>query len=152
MKRFLYIVYGLFAAGAVRKFWKDVGKHREFKVMCNRYDMRSSWFNVKLVYVRDTLIGSSRIDGGNVKLRHYIVSGYFRRFRCRGASSNVDVMCELRKAMDIYIKRHGGLAKGIDYSLAPMPAYVGGVEYRGNKGLEDFDLVKEAFYGIPREL
>jgi hypothetical protein len=140
----------MFLVGAARKVVSNLWKYREFKVQSNMYGMKSSWYCVKLMYVR---VENSRIDSADVKLRHFIISGFFRRFRLRGASSTLDVLCEVRKSMDKYIRSHGGLVKGIDYSIAPMTAYVGGeVQYRGKNCLEEFSLIKEAFYGIPREL
>ncbi len=151
MKRFLYMIYGLFLVGAARKAVKMVSEYEEFHVRFTRDCMRSSWFEIKLVYLKTSTIGN--LEGIPVKMMHVISSGFYRRFRCRGASGHSDCCVAVRKAMDKYIKGHGGLGEGVGYSLAPVHALVNCVDIIPKDiDMSEFDLVKEAFYGIPREL
>lgn len=151
MKRFLYIIYGLFFAGAARKVVKMVSEYEEFHVRFTKDCMRSSWFEIKLVYHKTRTIGD--VDGIAVKMMQVIHSGYFRRFRCRGASGHSDCCVAVRKAMEKYINGHGGLGEGVSFGLAPVHALVGGLQITPKDvDMSEFDIIKEAFYGIPREL
>lgn len=151
MKRFLYMIYGLFLFGAARKAVKMVSEYEEFHVRCTKDCMRSSWFEIKLIYNKTKTVGN--LEGIPVKMMHIIHSGYFRRFRCRMASGNSDCCVAVRKAMEKYIRSHGGLGEGVGFNLAPMNALVGGLQVQPKDvDMSEFDLVKEAFYGIPREL
>lgn len=151
MKRFLYIIYGLFLVGAARKAVRTVSAYEEIHLLRTRDSMRSSWFEIKLVYNKTQTVGN--LEGIPVKMMHIIRSGYYRRFRCRRASGNSDCCVAVRKAMERYIRSHGGLEEGVGFNLAPMHALVDCVQITP-KGVDmsEFDLVKEAFYGIPREL
>lgn len=151
MKRFLYIIYGLFLFGAARKAVKMVSEYEEFHVRCTKDCMRSSWFEIKLIYNKTKTMG--KLEGIPVKMMHIISSGYYRRFRCRRASGNSDCCVAVRKAMEKYIRSHGGLGEGVGFNLAPMHALVSCIEViHKDIDMSEFDLVKEAFYGIPREL
>lgn len=151
MKRFLYIIYGLFLFGAARKAVKMVSEYEELHVRFTKDCMRSSWFEIKLVYHKIRTVGS--VEGIPVKMMHVINSGFGRRFRCRGASGNSDCCVAVRMAMDKYIKGHGGLGKGISFGLAPVHAIVSCIEIVPKDiDMSEFDLIKEAFYGIPKEL
>ena len=151
MKSFLYIIYGLFALGAARKVARTVSNYEEFHLRCTKDFLRSSWFEVKLVYLKTSVVGAR--DGSEVKMMSVFHSGYFRRFRCRRAVGNSDCCMAVRKAMEKYIRGHGGLGEGIEFSLAPMHSFVGGIQVMPkNFDPSEFELVKEAFYGIPREL
>ena len=151
MKRFLYIIYGLFLVGAARKAVDMVSKYEEFYVRNTMDCMRSSWFAIKLVYHNTRTVGD--VEGIPVKMMQVIHSGYFRRFRCRGASGHSDCCVAVRKAMDKYIRSHGGLGEGVSFGLAPMHAFVGGLQIIPKDiDMTEFDIIKEAFYGIPREL
>ena len=151
MKRFLYMIYGLFLVGAARKAVKKVSEYEEFYVRCTKDSMRSSWFEIKLVYNKTRTVGS--LEGIPVKMMHIIRSGYYRRFRCRRASGNSDCCVAVRKAMEKYIRSHGGLEEGVGFNLAPMHALVDSVQVTPKDvDMSEFDLIKEAFYGIPREL
>lgn len=151
MKRFLYIIYGLFLVGAARKAVKKVSEYEEFYVRCTKDSMRSSWFEIKLVYHKTKTIGD--LEGIHVKMMHIIRSGFYRRFRCRRASGHSDCCVAVRKAMEKYIRSHGGLGKGISFGLAPMHALVSCIEnIPKDIDMSEFDLIKEAFYGIPKEL
>lgn len=152
MKRFLYIIYGLFLFGAARKAVKTVSEYEEFHVRCTKDCMRSSWFEIKLVYYKAMTMGN--LEGIPVKMMHIIRSGYYRRFRCRRASGHSDCCVAVRKAMEKYIRSHGGLEEGVGFSLAPMHALVDcGVQITPKDvDMSEFGLIKEAFYGIPREL
>lgn len=151
MKRFLYIIYGLCLFGAARKAVKTVSAYEEIHLLRTRDSMRSSWFEIKLVYNKTSTVGN--VEGIPVKMMHIIRSGYYRRFRCRRASGHSDCCVAVRKAMEKYIQSHGGLGEGVGFSLAPMHALVDCVQITP-KGVDmsEFDLIKEAFYGIPREL
>ena len=151
MKRFLYIIYGLFLVGAARKAVKTVSAYEEFHVHCTKDSMRSSWFEIKLVYHKISTMGN--LEGIPVKMMRIIRSGYYRRFRCRRASGHSDCCVAVRMAMEKYIRSHGGLEEGVGFNLAPMHALVDCVQITP-KGVDmsEFDLIKEAFYGIPREL
>lgn len=151
MKRFLYIIYGLFLFGAARKAVKTVSEYEELHLLRTRDSMRSSWFEIKLVYNKIKTIGD--LEGIPVKMMHIIHSGYARRFRCRRALGNSDCCVEVRKAMEKYIRSHGGLEEGVGFNLAPMHALVDCVQITPKDvDMSEFDLIKEAFYGIPREL
>lgn len=151
MKMFLYMIYGLFLVGAARKAVKKVSEYEEFYVHCTKDCMRSSWFEIKLVYNKTSTVG--KLEGIPVKMMHIIRSGDCRRFRCRRASGHSDCCVAVRKAMEKYIKGHGGLGEGVGYSLAPVHALVNCVDIIPKDiDMSEFDLVKEAFYGIPREL
>jgi hypothetical protein len=151
MKRFLYIIYGLFLFGAARKAVKTISEYEEIHFLRTRDSMRSSWFEIKLVYHKISTVGN--LEGIPVKMMHIIHSGYSRRFRCRRASGHSDCCVEVRMAMEKYIKSHGGLGEGVGFSLAPMHALVGGLQVTPKDvDMSEFDLIKEAFYGIPREL
>lgn len=151
MKRFLYIIYGLFLVGAARKAVKMVSDYEEFHVRCTKDCMRSSWFEIKLVYHKTKTMGN--VEGIPVKMMHIIHSGYFRRFKCRRASGNSDCCVEVRKEMDKYIKGHGGLGDGVGFGLAPVHALVNCIQVIPKDiDMSEFDIIKEAFYGIPREL
>lgn len=104
MKRFLYIIYGLFLVGAARKAVKMVSDYEEFHVRFTKDCMRSSWFEIKLVYNKTMTVGN--LEGIPVKMMHIIHSGYYRRFRCRRASGNSDCCVAVRKAMEKYIQSH----------------------------------------------
>lgn len=151
MKRFLYIIYGLFLVGAARKAAKMLSKYEEFHVNFTRDSMRSSWFEIKLVYRKTMTMGD--VEGIPVKMMQMIPSGYFRRFRCRRASGHSDCCVAVRNAMDKYIRSHGGLGDGVGFNLAPMHALIGGLQITSRDiDMSEFELIKEAFYGIPREL
>ncbi len=149
MKRFLYVIYGLCLLGAARKAVKMVSSYEEFHVNFTRDCMRSSWFEIRLFYTKVSTIGLR--DGDQVRLMREINSSYFRRFRCRRASGHSDCCVAVRKAMDRYIRSHGGLGEGISYRLAPIHA-VHCVCMPTDIDMTEFDVIKEAFYGIPREL
>ena len=151
MKRFLYIIYGLFLVGAARKAARVISEYEKFHWRCAKDRMRSSWFDIQLVYNKIQTMGN--LEGIPVKMMHIIHSGYSRRFRCRRASGHSDCCVEVRKAMEKYIRSHGVLEEGVGFNLAPMHALVNCVQITP-KGVDmsEFDLIKEAFYGIPREL
>lgn len=151
MKRFLYIIYGLCLLGAARKAVKMVSSYEEFHVNFTRDCMRSSWFEIRLFYTKVSTIGFK--DGDRVRLMREFNSYFFRRFRCRKAIDNNDCCMAVRKAMDRYILSHGGLGEGISYRLAPLHTYVVDMHAMPKDiDMSEFELVKEAFYGIPREL
>lgn len=151
MKRFLYMIYGLFLVGAARKAVRTLSAYEEIHLLRTRDSMRSSWFEIKLVYNKTKTIGD--LEGIPVKMMHIIHSGFYRRFRCRKASGNSDCCVEVRKAMEKYIRSHGGLGEGVGFNLAPMHALVNCVQITPKDiDMSEFDLIKEAFYGIPREL
>ena len=151
MKIFLYIIYGLFLVGAARKAVRVISEYEKFHWRCAKDRMRSSWFDIQLVYNMTRTVGN--LEGITVKMMHIIHSGYSRRFRCRRALDNSDCCVEVRMAMEKYIRSHGGLGEGVGFNLAPMHALVDCVQITPKDiDMSEFDLIKEAFYGIPREL
>lgn len=151
MKRFLYIIYGLCLLGAARKAARMVSSYEEFHVNFTRECMRSSWFEIRLFYTKVSTIGLK--GGDRVRLMRDINSYFFRRFRCRKAIDNHDCCMAVRKAMDRYIRSHGGLGEGVGYRLAPLHTDVVNMhDMHTDIDMSEFELVKEAFYGIPREL
>ena len=151
MKRFLYMIYGLFLVGAARKAVRTLSAYEEIHLLRTKDSMRSSWFEIRLVYNKTKTIGD--LEGIHVKMMHIIRSGFYRRFRCRRASGHSDCCVAVRKAMEKYIRSHGGLEEGVGFNLAPMHALVDCVQITPKDvDMSEFDLIKEAFYGIPREL
>ena len=127
-----------------------VSSYEEFHVNFTRDCMRNSWFEIRLFYTKVSTIGLK--DGGRVRFMREINSSFFRRFRCRKAVGHSDCCVAVRKAMDSYIRSHGGLGEGISYRLAPLHTVVYMRDKPKDIDMSEFDLIKEAFYGIPREL
>lgn len=151
MKRFLYIIYGLFLVGAARKVARTVSEYKEFHVRFMKDRIRRSRFDIKLFYHQTRTVGN--LEGIPVQMMYIFHSGYFRRFRFRRAFEDSDCCVAVRKAMAKYIRSHGGLVEGVGFSLAPMNALVNYVQVAPKDlDMSEYDIIKEAFYGIPREL
>ena len=149
MKSFLYIVYISFIVAAARRFWSLVGNYAELHVMRTRDEGHGSIYDVKLGYMYRV-----PVSGGYMNV--FLDSQFCRKFRCRGACGYIDAIPRIRAAMERYIRKHGGLGVNFDYSLTPVNYRVTRLNtFSGALGTAtgpEFDFMREAFYGIPRDL